>query len=94
LDEQAYRYTAAPSTGPFWPFRRARIAVNTALRYVKNPSQGKWNRKMKTYHVAISLEVAADDEEEAAREAMTKVIDPTMVIEAITELHGHDEEQD
>jgi hypothetical protein len=49
---------------------------------------------MKTYHVAISLEVAADDKEEAAREAMTKVIDPTMVIEAITELHGHDEEQD
>jgi len=66
----------------------------TAFRYVKNPIRGKWNRKIKTYHIAISLEVAADDEEEAAREAMTKVIDPTMVIEAITELHGHDEEQD
>ena len=49
---------------------------------------------MKTYHIAISLEVAADDKEEAAREAMTKVIGPSMVIEAITELHGHDEEQD
>ena len=49
---------------------------------------------MKSYHVAISLEVAADDKEEAAREAMTKVIDPTMVIEAITEVHSHDEEQD
>jgi len=52
----------------------------------------KWSRKMKSYRVAISLEVAADDEEEAAREAMTKVIDPTMVIEAITELHGHKEQ--
>jgi hypothetical protein len=49
---------------------------------------------MKSYRVEISLEVAADDEEEAASEAMTKVIDPTMVIEAITELHHHDEEQD
>jgi hypothetical protein len=49
---------------------------------------------MKTYHVAISLEVAADDEEEAAREAMTKVIDSTMVIETITELHRDDKEQD
>ena len=58
----------------------------------KNTSQGKWSRKMKSYHVAISLEVAADDKEEAAREAMTKVIDPTMVIEAITELHGHKEQ--
>jgi hypothetical protein len=60
----------------------------------KTQSQDKWNRKMKTYHIAISLEVAADDKEEAAREAMTKVIDPTMVIEAITEVHSHDEEQD
>jgi len=60
----------------------------------KTQSQEKWNRKMKTYHIAISLEVAADDEEEAAREAMTKVIDSTMVIETITELHRDDKEQD
>ena len=37
---------------------------------------------MTIYRVLVSLEIEADNEDDAAREAM--VIDPTMVIEAIT----------
>jgi hypothetical protein len=41
---------------------------------------------MKTYRLIISIEVEAEDEEAAFKEVRNEISDPTMIIEAITEL--------
>jgi hypothetical protein len=41
---------------------------------------------MKIYRLIISIEVEADDEDAAFKEARNEISDPTMIIEAITEI--------